>query len=355
MIRFANAEWLWLLVGLCVFIGFLWWTNRRRRSASYAFVAADLSERIAYAHSERKRKWKHILWVVALDFGIVALAGPQVGTRLEEVKREGIDIFIGLDVSASMLCEDIRPSRLESAKHEILQFISGLKGDRVGLVAFAGTAVIHCPLTTDYGAVKLLIKVMSPDLLPEPGTALADAVDAARRSFRREETKSKVLVLVTDGEDHEEKAVTAAEDAAKEGIRIYTIGLGTPQGAPIPLYDSRGRHSGYKKDKQGEVILTHLNEVLLRRVAKAGDGQYLRGTQGAGELESIWADISSMEKQEISAKKFTAYEHRFQYFVLPAFLLLVLEFFLSERRGFVWKSWLRKPVKSRDEQERQAA
>ncbi|MBU1937146.1 VWA domain-containing protein [bacterium] len=355
MIRFANAQWLWLLAGLCVFIVFLWWTNRRRQAASHAFISAALSERIAYAHSERKRKWKHSFWVIALAFGIIALAGPQVGTRLEEAKREGIDIFIGLDVSSSMLCEDIRPSRLESAKHEILQFINGLKGDRVGLVAFAGTAVIHCPLTTDYGAVKLLIKVMSPDLLPEPGTALADAIDAARRSFQREETKSKVLVLVTDGEDHEEKAVTAAEDAAKEGIRIYTIGLGTQQGAPIPLYDSRGNHSGYKKDKQGEVILTHLNEMLLRRVAEAGNGQYLRGTQGAGELESIWADISSMEKQEMSAKKFTAYEHRFQYLVLPTFLLLVLEFFLSERRGFVWKSWLRKSVKTREEQERQAA
>ena len=342
-------------MGLCVFIVFLWLMNRRRRSASHAFVSADLSERIAYAHSEQKRKWKQILWVIAFVFGIIALAGPQVGTRLEEAKREGIDIFIGLDVSASMLCEDIRPSRLESAKHEILQFISGLKGDRVGLVAFAGTAVIHCPLTTDYGAAKLLVRVMSPDLISQPGTALADAIDGTRRSFRAEETKSKVLVLFTDGEDHEEQAIEAAHDAFQEGIRIYTVGLGTPQGAPIPLYDARGNHTGYKKDKQGEVILTHLNEMLLRRVAEAGDGQYLRGTQGAGELESIWADISSMEKQEMSAKKFTAYEHRFQYLVLPALLLLVLEFFLSERRGFVWKSWLRKSVKPREEQERQAA
>lgn len=355
MIRFANVQWLWLLLGLCVFVVFMWWTNLRRRRARYSFISKDLAEQMAYAHSSRKIKWKYVFWLTALMFLIIGLAGLQVGTRLEEVKREGIDIFIGLDVSASMLCEDIHPSRLESAKHEVLRFINGLKGDRVGLVAFAGTAVIHCPLTTDYGAAKLLVKVMSPDLLPEPGTALVDAIDAARRSFEREETKSKVLILVTDGEDHEEKAIQAAEDAAKEGIRIYTIGLGTPQGAPIPLYDSHSRRSGFKKDKSGEVIMTHLNEVLLRRVAEAGGGQYLRGTQGAGELEIIWSDISSMEKRELKAKKFTAFEDRFQFFVLPAFLLLVLEFFISERRGLLWTLQRQRSTLTKREEEKQAA
>lgn len=342
MIRFAHPEWLWLLLGLPLLAVFLWWAERRRRSASHAFVAAGLSEQIAYAHSALKLKWKRALWLGALALGIIGLAGPQVGTRLEEMKRKGIDIFIGLDVSASMLCEDIRPSRLESAKHEILHFINGLKGDRIGLVAFAGSAVIHCPLTTDYGAAKLLVRVMSPDLLPEPGTALADAIDAARRSFQREESKSKVLVLVTDGEDHEEKVVEAATDAANEGIRIYTVGLGTRRGAPIPLYTSRGARAGYKKDKGGEVILTRLNEVLLQRIAQAGGGQYLRGTQGGEELETIWEDISSMEKKELSAKRFAAFEDRFQYLVFPAFFLLALEFFVSERRGLVWRSWLRR-------------
>ena len=354
MIRFENAQWLWLLLGLCIFAVFLWWTQRRRRKASHAFVAQRLSEQMAYAHSPKKIKWKQILWEIALAFLIVGLAKPQIGTRLEEVKREGIDIFIGLDVSTSMLCEDISPSRLESAKHEVLRFINGLKGDRVGLVAFAGTAVIHCPLTTDYGAAKLLVKVMSPDLLPEPGTALVDAIDAARRSFKREETKSKVLILVSDGEDHEEKAVQAAEDAAQEGIRIYTIGLGTPQGAPIPLYSPQGNRIGFKKNKSGEVIMTHLNEMLLRRVAEAANGQYMRGTQGAGELETIWTDISSMEKRELTAKKFTAFEDRFQYFILPAFLLLLMEFFISERRGLFWNSRQR-VSRTEKKQERQAA
>jgi Ca-activated chloride channel family protein len=242
-----------------------------------------------------------------------------------------------------MMCEDIRPNRLENAKHEILRFINGLKEDRVGLVAFAGSAIIHCPLTTDYGAAKLLVNVMTPDLLSEPGTALADAIDAARKGFQREETKSKVFILVTDGEDHEERSMEEAADAAKEGIRIYAIGLGTREGAPIPLYDSSGVKIGHKKDKNGEVILTHMNEVLLQRIAEAGGGQYLRGTQGAGELETIWSDIASMQKQELKEKKFAAFEDRFQYLLLPAFLLLGLEFFISERRGLVWTPWLKWP------------
>jgi Ca-activated chloride channel family protein len=342
MIRFAHPEWLYLLIAIPLGAVFLWWMGRRRRAAGLNFVSADLAPQIAYTHSWLKTGWKHTLWLIAFALGIFALSGPQVGTKLEEVKREGIDIFIGLDVSVSMLCEDIRPNRLASAKHEILRFINGLKGDRVGLVAFAGSAVIHCPLTADYGAAKLLVNVMSPDLLPEPGTALADAIDAASRSFQREETKSKVLILVTDGEDHEERALEAAADAAKEGIRIYCIGLGTREGAPIQLYSSTGVMLGRKKDKNGEVVLTNLNEVLLQRIAETGNGQYLRGTQGAGELDAIWSDIASMEKREISAKKFASFEDRYQYLLLPAFILLAIEFFLSEHRGLVWTRWLKR-------------
>ncbi len=351
MIRFEHTGWLWLLLLVPICAVFLWWVERGRRKASQAFIAADLLDQIAYVHSSLKSRWKHILWLFALMLSIVALAGPQVGTRLEEVKREGIDIFIGLDVSTSMLCEDIKPNRLENAKHEIVRFINGLKGDRIGLIAFAGSAVVHCPLTTDYGAAKLLVNVMSPNLLPEPGTALSDAIDAAHRSFKREETKSKVLVLVTDGEDHEANSVDAASDAAKDGIRIYTIGLGTTQGAPIPIYGSTGSRMEYKKDNGGDIVLTRLNEVLLQQIAEAGGGQYFRGSQGASELETIWKEIGAMEKRELTAKKFAAFEPRFQYLLLPAFVLLLLEFFISEKRGVVWKTWLRRTVRRRAQKE----
>jgi Ca-activated chloride channel family protein len=241
-------------------------------------------------------------------------------------------VVIALDISNSMLCEDIRPSRLESARNEILKFVGGLKGDRVGLVAFAGGAITHCPLTTDYGAVKMLVKIMSPDLVPEQGTVITDALDQATRAFGEDETKSRVVVIITDGEDQEEEAVEAAKKAAEAGIIVYTIGLGTAQGAPIPLRDERGNPAGFKRDAAGAVIVTRLNEPLLERVAEAGGGRYLRGSQSAQELQSIWDDIGRMEKSDFGKKQFTSFEDRFSYFVLPALLLLIWELFVSERR-----------------------
>jgi Ca-activated chloride channel family protein len=336
MIRFDTVAFLWLLLLIPVWAFGIWYFMRKRRKASEAFVGRSLFDRVANTYSSGRLRAKSILWLIAWGLLVIGAADPQVGTKLEEVKREGIDIVIAVDLSSSMLCEDITPSRLENAKHEIVRFVNGLKGDRVGLVAFAGSAIIHCPLTTDYGAVKLLVRVMSPDLLPEPGTAISDAIDAARKAFNTPEVKSKVLVIVTDGEDHEEAAIDAANDAAKDGIRIYTIGMGTPKGAPITLKGAKGEDTGVKRDKQGEVVVTRLNEILLEKIADAGEGRYFRGTQSGQELDAIWKDISSMEKKEYGKKQFTAFEDRFQYLVFPALLLLLGEFFLSERKGSMW-------------------
>jgi Ca-activated chloride channel family protein len=333
MIKFEYPLMLWLLLAIPLWSGLIWYALRRRRKSAAQFVAEPLLPRIANSFSLPRLRWKAMLWLLAWSLAVVGLANPQVGTKLEEVKREGIDIVIALDLSNSMLCEDIRPSRLESAKNEMLKFVAGLKGDRLGLVAFAGTAITHCPMTTDYGAIKLLIKIMSTDLLPEQGTAIADAIEQAAQSLKGEETKSKVLVIITDGEDQEEEAVEASKSAAQEnGMRIYTIGLGTPAGAPIPMKDENGRPAGFKRNKTGEIIVTRLNEDLLERVADAGGGKYLRGSQSAQELQTIWTDIESMEKAEFGKKKFTSFESRFGYLVLPAFLLLIGEFFLAERK-----------------------
>jgi Ca-activated chloride channel family protein len=252
---------------------------------------------------------------------------------MEEIKREGIDVVIALDVSNSMLSEDIPPSRLESAKHELVRFVEGLRGDRVGLVAFAGTAIEHCPLTTDYSAVKLLVNIMEPNLIPEQGTAIAEAIYAAQRAFVEDGAESRVIVVITDGEDQEQEAVDAAKKAAEDGITVYTIGMGTAQGAPIPLYDAQGRSTGFRRDKSNQVIMTRLNETLLQQIAEAGGGRFLRGTRNAEELEAIWEDISAMEQTELGQMQYTAFEDRYQYFVFPAFLLLLLEFLISERRG----------------------
>ncbi len=333
MIRFGYPLFLWLLLLIPSWAALLWWGYRCRRKAAAAFVSPTLLDRIAYSLSGSRLKWKATLWVVAWLLLIVGLADPQVGTRVEEVKREGIDIMIALDVSNSMLCQDLSPSRLENAKHEIQSFINGLKGDRVGLVAFAGSAIVHCPLTTDYGAAKLLTRVLDTDLVTEQGTALADALDAAKNSFQSEEGGSRVIVIISDGEDHEEQAVDAAKEAAKDGIRIYTIGMGTPQGAPIPVKNAKSGAQDFKRDRDGSIVVTRLNEVLLRQVAEAGDGEYYRASQSGQELQAIWDDIAQMEKRELGKKQYTAFEDRFQYFVLPGLLLLLVEFFLSERKN----------------------
>ncbi len=334
MIRFDHPALLWLLLLIPVWIGGFIYLLRRRRQATTMFVGESLLGRVAHSISGGKLRAKAILWIIAWAFLVTGAANPQVGTKLEEVKRQGVDVILAVDVSTSMECEDLPPTRLESAKHEILEFVNGLKGDRIGLIAFAGSAIMHCPLTTDYGAVKLLVRVLEPNLVPDPGTALADAIDLARKSFNNPDAKSRVLIIITDGEDHEERAIEAAEDAAREGIKVYTIGMGTPQGAPIPLKDEQGRDAGFKRDKGGVVVVTRLNDVLLDRIAEAGGGRYLRGTKSAQELQAIWSDISSMEKQEFGKKQFTAYEDRFQFLILPALLLLIAEFFVSERKGW---------------------
>ena len=338
MIRFGNAYWLWLLVLIPIWAGVLIWAMQRRRLAATKFVSPKMLEKIAYSLSRKRLGWKVALWLAAWLLLVVGAANPQVGTKLEEVKREGIDIVIALDVSNSMLCQDLSPSRLENAQHEIQRFINGLKGDRVGLVAFAGTAILHCPLTTDYGAAKLLTRIMDADLVQEQGTALGEAVDASRQAFSEESKGSRVIVLISDGEDQEEGAIEAAKKASDEGIRIYTIGMGSPQGAPIPLPNSKTGTSDYKRDRDGNIVVTRLNEVLLRQVAEAGGGDYYRASQGGQELEAIWQDISQMEKRELGKKQFTAFEDRFQYLVLPGLLLLLAEFFTGERKNAWWKT-----------------
>jgi Ca-activated chloride channel family protein len=333
VIQFGNPQLLWLLLLVPVWAGWFWYALYRRRKLASQFVSASLLDEVAYSLSPNRSRAKAVLWIGAWTLLAIGAANPQVGTKMEEIKREGIDVIIALDLSYSMLCEDFPPSRLESAKHEIQKFVNGLQGDRVGLVAFAGTAINHCPLTTDYNAVKLLVRVMSPDLLSEPGTAMADAIRTAARSFNDEEATSRVLIIITDGEDHEEEAVEAAREAYEQGVHIYTIGMGTPQGAPIPQLDKNGNAVGFRRDKTNEIIVTKLNEILLERIAEASEGRYLRGSKGAGELETVWSDIGEMDKRELGQKQYSAYEDRFMYFVIPGFLLLILEFFLVERRG----------------------
>ena len=294
------------------------------------FGNLDLVKKLSESVSRGRQVAKAVLVVLAVLFMALALARPQIGTRLEEVKREGVDIFVALDVSKSMLAEDIKPSRLAKAKHEISKFIDMLRGDRIGLIVFAGEAFVQCPLTLDYGAAKTFLNIMDPSLIPEPGTNLSAAIGTAMKSSESQERKYKVLVLVTDGEDHGDNVMQAAEVAEREGVVIYTVGIGSTKGVPIPIYDRRGNKE-LKKDRRGEIILTKLDQFTLEKIALTTNGKYYQSITGETRLEKIYEEIAKMEKKELASMKFTQYEDRFQYVLIFAIIFLVLELLLSER------------------------
>jgi Ca-activated chloride channel family protein len=271
---------------------------------------------------------------LSYTFLVLALSRPQIGTTLEIMKRSGLDIMIGLDISASMLAEDIKPNRLLKAKHAISSFIDRLEGDRVGLIAFAGDSFVQCPLTIDYAAAKLLLDALNVDTISQSGTEINQAIKIAASSFNQEEDKYKVLLFFTDGEDHGKRAIEAAKAAASQGIRIYCVGVGLPnQGTPIPLRQSNGELRGYKHDRNGKPIVTKLEDALLREIAQLTNGNYYQATPGEAEMDRLFAELAAIEKRKIEERQFTRYEDRFQYFLAFALLFLVWEFLLPESRS----------------------
>lgn len=332
MLKFANPEFFYLywLVPLLIlfFIGIFKYKKRLLKKLGDEELVQDLTANV----SRSKQRWKIVLIVVIFSILVFSLANPQIGTRLEEVKRTGVDIFIALDVSKSMLAEDITPNRLDKAKHEVGNFIEKLQGDRVGIIAFSGLAFVQCPLTLDYGAAKLFLNDVEVGNIPQPGTAIAEAIKTAMKSFTSRELKYKVLVLITDGEDHEEDPVEVAKEASKEGIIIYTIGMGSPQGAPIPEFDQYGRQVGYKKDKDGQIVTSKLDILTLEKIAFETGGKFYISTTGEVELDKILDEVNKMEKKELASRKFTQFEDRFQIFLFLVLILLIIETLLSERR-----------------------
>lgn len=336
--HFAQPHYLNLLLLIPALAVFYLIAFKRKRRALERFGNLDLVAKMTASVSRKRQIFKVFLVLVSIFFLVVALARPQFGERLQIMKRRGLDIMIALDTSLSMLAEDIKPNRLERAKHEIAGLIDRLRGDRVGLLAFAGESFVQCPLTTDYGAAKMFLEAMDTEIIPEPGTAIGDAIEKALGGFVKQERKYKILILLTDGEDHLSDPIGAAKKAAEEGVRIYTVGLGTRRGEPIPLRDPTGKVEEYKRDRKGEVVMTRLDEVTLQKVALLTDGKYYRSTMGEAELDKIYEDISQLEKKEFEAKEFTQYEDRYQYFLIFAIVLLSMEAVLTDRRK-VKKQW----------------
>jgi Ca-activated chloride channel family protein len=329
--RFTYPVVLWALV-LVPLLGLLLWSAHARRQRALAQFAGPLAEKLAKGLSPLRRALKGLLLLGAVASLIVACARPRFGTRLEEVHRKGLDIVIGLDVSNSMLAEDIQPNRLARAKLAIEGLIERLQGDRIGLVAFAGIAFTQCPLTTDYAAARMLLEAMAPDLIPVGGTDLAQCIRTAMSGFNAKELHHKVLILITDGEDTggdlEEKA---AAEAAKAGVKIYTIGVGRTDGQPIPVRDASGAVTGYRKDAGGQVVRSKLNVAGLQKIAKTTGGRFFQATLAQKELADILADIQGLEKRELSSRKISHMEDRFQIFVMLALILLALEAMIPER------------------------
>jgi len=338
MIRFAHAEYLYALTLLPVLLILFWWALQMRKRGLSRFGNPLLLEMLMPSVSRYKRMTKFFVAFSALAILILGAANPQIGTKMEEVKREGVDIIIALDVSNSMKAEDIKPDRLESAKQEISHMIDKFQNDRLGLIVFAGDSYLQLPLTTDYSAARLILSTVDVDVVPIPGTAIGSAIKLAMKSFAAGEKKHKVIIIISDGENHEDDAIAAAKDANTEGVIIHTIGMGSPDGVPIPIYEGNTQ-TGYKKDESGNTVLTKLDEQGMRQIAEAGGGIYIRATNQQDEMDAVFKEIQAMEKKEFGAKVFTEYEDRFQYFLTVAFLLLILEFFISERKNRWMAKW----------------
>ncbi len=328
MLRFANSYLLSLIWIIPLLIVFYVFAFRAKRRAMERFGNLELLKKLSRTTSRGRQIGKIALILTAIFFVVFAMSRPQIGTKIEEVKREGVDVIVAMDVSKSMLARDVPPSRLEKAKHEVESFIERLRGDRIGLIAFSGVSFVQCPLTLDYGAAKIFLDIMDPELIPVAGTAIGKAIEKAIETFDQQERKYKVLVLITDGEDHQGDAMKWAEEAERQGIVIYSVGIGSPQGEPIPVAEEG---SGFKKDRSGQVVISKLDEFTLEKIALQTGGKYFRATSGEDELDTIYDDIMQMEKKELGSLQFSQFEDRFQYLVLLAFLLLMIEFLLPER------------------------
>jgi Ca-activated chloride channel family protein len=275
------------------------------------------------------------LILLAFVLLVIGIFGPMIGSRLEDVKRKGADIIIALDVSNSMLAEDLKPNRLERAKQAISRLVDRLDGDRIGIIVFAGDAYVQLPITTDYGAAKLFLSTIQPDMIPRQGTAIGAAIETAQTAFSDSSKKHNAIVIITDGENHEDDALEAAKAAAETGTRIFTVGMGSTEGAPIPVYNN-GARVGFRQDKNGQTVITKIDAAMLSEIADAGRGRFVRATNTDDGLSMILKDLDSLDKKEFKAKMYTDFENQFQYFIGAAFVILIIEYLLGEKKSKWW-------------------
>ena len=322
-------HFLWLLpLAALVFV----FSSRQKRRTMEGLADHEVLARLTGKDQRVKRFLKRLLLLAALGLMFFALAGPRWGSDYVEVTQKGVDIMILADVSPSMLVEDVKPNRLERARREIQNFLRVVQGDRVGLVAFSGNAFVQCPLTLDYAALEMFVGALQPDLIAVPGTDLGAAIETGVSSFDLKSEIDKVILLITDGEDNENGGLEAAREAAEKGVRIFALGVGETSGGPIPTYDGNG---GFRKDKEGRLIISRLVEEGLRKIAAITGGGYVRSAAGDLDLDILYFDgiKSRTQAQTLKTGKIEVYEERFPFFVVGAILFLLLEGLIRERRS----------------------
>lgn len=332
MFRFAHPQFLYLLLAavpaLLFFFWFLFWRSRAIKKFGYTALVMQLIP----DYSSGKQVAKFLLLLFAYCFIVLGFANPQIGTKTEKVKRQGIDVIIAVDVSNSMMSEDVKPSRLERAKNFISNFIDNLSNDRLGMIVFAGKAYLQMPLTTDYSAARLYLRTINTSLVPSQGTNLAEAIQLADQSFMRGDSTHKALIIITDGEDNEGGVDDAVMQAVRNGVKVFTIGVGSENGAPIPI------GGDFKRDEDGNIVLSKLNEDMLRDVANNGKGKFYMLGSGDDEIDAILKELKGISTKELEETVFTDFDDQFQWCLAIAAVLLLIEWWISERRfRLQWK------------------
>jgi len=337
MYQLEEDFWFWLLLLIIGMLAVFLWTVAWKRKAKNKFASKNLLKILSPEQSIFKQILKHIVLSLAIVSLIIALVNPKIGTKLETVKREGVDIVFAIDVSKSMLAEDVAPNRLEKAKQLTSQIIKKLVSDRVGIIAYAGKAFPQLPITTDYASARMFLQNMNTDMLSSQGTAIDEAIQLSRTYYNDEEQTNRVLIIISDGEDHNNLSNDVAEAAAEEGIKIYTIGVGTEKGGPIPI-KRNGVVLKYKKDSSENMVITKLNSKTLIEISSIGNGVYINGKNTSEVTEKITTILSSLDKKEFEAKEFSEYKDQFQWFLGIALLFIILDVFLLERKT----AWLKR-------------
>ncbi len=334
MFRFAQPHYLYLLLIVPLLWGIFLYSSylRKRNIKRYGNIA--VLQGLMPDVSRYKPSIKFGFQLAAITLLIFVIAGPQFGSKLETVKKQGVEVMVALDVSNSMLAKDITPNRLEKSKQMLSRLVEELSNDKVGLIVFAGDAYTQLPITSDHLAAKMFLSSITPGLVPTQGTAIGSAIRLALRSFSPDESADKTIIILTDGENHEDDATAMAKEAAAKGIKVHVVGVGSPQGVPIPMSE---KDNTFRKDKEGNVVISKLNELMAQEIAQAGEGTYVRADNTTTALRTLLREIEKMQTSEIESKVYSEYDEQFQGIALIVLLLLLIDILLLDRKNSLLK------------------